>query len=472
MSSYPQFSYPFSTSQLLMPSAAPPPPTSCCDTSRSDAHSQGTAVCCPLDRAALLHGRVPGLPSLYTSPYAEPGLMHLAADPSAFYSPLNAAYADLKNSSADAWSAIHQPTACYPYDPTTYPYYADRYGAMDINGARRKNATRETTSTLKAWLYEHRKNPYPTKGEKIMLAIITKMTLTQVSTWFANARRRLKKENKMTWSPRNRCGDGRKDDEFDSGDEADETRERDPADDTSSLLGDDNKDDEPIDVEEEDFKAAVGEADAAMEQEERRRERNEMNVHSPKANDVESLKSDCIDEHDTNENSRKETKNITQPEKPKIWSLAHTATSSSPDRKSPNYISPHSMPHGIHFRHGLNPYSAHLASFRHWIDGPYQNALPMSRLHMPLNHLPTGSQAATTCVVSSSGVPLFSSSIPLSADRFPGMTVKAPAPVTISRSPEPATSVSSAGECGSPGHLESESLSRSFTTAFKPVLKR
>ena len=39
-------------------------------------------------------------------------------------------------------------------------------------------------------------------GEKIMLAIITKMTLTQVSTWFANARRRLKKENKMTWSPR------------------------------------------------------------------------------------------------------------------------------------------------------------------------------------------------------------------------------------------------------------------------------
>ena len=30
-----------------------------------------------------------------------------------------------------------------------------------------------------------------------MLAIITRMTLTQVSTWFANARRRLKKENKL-----------------------------------------------------------------------------------------------------------------------------------------------------------------------------------------------------------------------------------------------------------------------------------
>ncbi|XP_043541809.1 iroquois-class homeodomain protein irx-1-A-like [Chiloscyllium plagiosum] len=67
---------------------------------------------------------------------------------------------------------------------------------------RAKNATRESTSTLKAWLNEHLKNPYPTKGEKIMLAIVTKMTLTQVSTWFANARRRLKKENKMTWVPK------------------------------------------------------------------------------------------------------------------------------------------------------------------------------------------------------------------------------------------------------------------------------
>uniref|UniRef100_A0A674I6V4 KN homeodomain domain-containing protein n=1 Tax=Terrapene triunguis TaxID=2587831 RepID=A0A674I6V4_9SAUR len=56
-----------------------------------------------------------------------------------------------------------------------------RDSRVDFSGsARRKNATRETTSTLKTWLYEHRKNPYPTKGEKIMLAIITKMTLTQV----------------------------------------------------------------------------------------------------------------------------------------------------------------------------------------------------------------------------------------------------------------------------------------------------
>lgn len=76
------------------------------------------------------------------------------------------------------WTHIPPPT-CYPYDGSIYPTYGNRHGAME-SAARRKNATRETTNTLKSWLYEHRKNPYPTKGEKIMLAIITQMTLTQV----------------------------------------------------------------------------------------------------------------------------------------------------------------------------------------------------------------------------------------------------------------------------------------------------
>ena len=89
-----------------------------------------------------------------------------------------------------------------------------------------KNATRDATATLKAWLNEHRKNPYPTKGEKIMLAIITKMTLTQVSTWFANARRRLKKENKMTWTSRNRSEDEDEEDniELERNDEEEDTQ--------------------------------------------------------------------------------------------------------------------------------------------------------------------------------------------------------------------------------------------------------
>jgi len=109
-----------------------------------------------------------------------------------------------------------------------FPLYgkfnSESYPSLDyalLANARRKNATRETTSTLKAWLNEHKKNPYPTKGEKIMLAILTKMTLTQVSTWFANARRRLKKENKMTWSPRKKSGEKKLDGKEDDSDASD-----------------------------------------------------------------------------------------------------------------------------------------------------------------------------------------------------------------------------------------------------------
>ncbi|XP_019946123.2 iroquois-class homeodomain protein IRX-4b [Paralichthys olivaceus] len=110
---------------------------------------------------------------------------------------------DPKDGAASVHVGTSQTPAYYPYEYTFGQYSYDRYGYSCSDGAsRRKNATRETTSTLKAWLQEHQKNPYPTKGEKIMLAIITRMTLTQVSTWFANARRRLKKENKVTWSPR------------------------------------------------------------------------------------------------------------------------------------------------------------------------------------------------------------------------------------------------------------------------------
>ena len=78
----------------------------------------------------------------------------------------------------EAYIAIYT----YTYEIINVDYVKHfRYGGGYDLASRRKNATRESTATLKAWLSEHKKNPYPTKGEKIMLAIITKMTLTQVS---------------------------------------------------------------------------------------------------------------------------------------------------------------------------------------------------------------------------------------------------------------------------------------------------
>jgi len=74
------------------------------------------------------------------------------------------------------------------------------------------------------WLYWHIKNPYPSKAEKLTLAIIAKMSLTQVSTWFANARRRLKKDNRRTCWPsagdrRNTDTDADEDEDGDGGDD-------------------------------------------------------------------------------------------------------------------------------------------------------------------------------------------------------------------------------------------------------------
>ncbi|XP_006863583.1 PREDICTED: iroquois-class homeodomain protein IRX-3 [Chrysochloris asiatica] len=147
------------------------------------------------------------LSSVYGAPYAAAAAAAAAAQGYGAFLPyatelpifpqLGAQY-ELKDSPGVQHPAA---AAAFPHPhPAFYPYGQYQFG----DPSRPKNATRESTSTLKAWLNEHRKNPYPTKGEKIMLAIITKMTLTQVSTWFANARRRLKKENKMTWAPRSR----------------------------------------------------------------------------------------------------------------------------------------------------------------------------------------------------------------------------------------------------------------------------
>ncbi|XP_041104380.1 iroquois-class homeodomain protein IRX-4b [Polyodon spathula] len=214
--SYPQFGYPYSSApQFLMTTNSL---TTCCESSgrtvaeSGAAASHQTPVYCPVYESRLLAtarhefnsaAALGVYGNTYTSSQGYGNYVTYGTDASAFYS---LSTFDSKDGTGSAHAGITQAAAYYPYDASLGPYQYDRYGTMDV-GTRRKNATRETTSTLKAWLQEHRKNPYPTKGEKIMLAIITKMTLTQVSTWFANARRRLKKENKMTWPPRNKCSD-------------------------------------------------------------------------------------------------------------------------------------------------------------------------------------------------------------------------------------------------------------------------
>ncbi|KRG00220.1 uncharacterized protein Dwil_GK10560, isoform B [Drosophila willistoni] len=246
--------------------------SSCCENGRpimTDPVSGQTVCSCQYDSARLAlsgYSRMPAASvGVYGAPYPSSDqnpYQSIGVDSSAFYSPLSNPYG-LKETSGGTemgtWtSAGLQPTTgYYSYDPMSayggLLISDSRYGASYDLAARRKNATRESTATLKAWLNEHKKNPYPTKGEKIMLAIITKMTLTQVSTWFANARRRLKKENKMTWEPKNRADDDddalvsdeekeRKEDmEADKGDIAGGSLGKDAPKDDDELTDDDQK---------------------------------------------------------------------------------------------------------------------------------------------------------------------------------------------------------------------------------------
>ncbi|XP_006893237.1 PREDICTED: iroquois-class homeodomain protein IRX-1-like [Elephantulus edwardii] len=275
---------------------------------------------------------------------------------------------------------VHPATFAAHTAPAYYPYGQFQYG----DPGRPKNATRESTSTLKAWLNEHRKNPYPTKGEKIMLAIITKMTLTQVSTWFANARRRLKKENKVTWGARSKD-------------------QEDGALFGSDTEGDPEKveDDEEIDLESIDIdKIDEHDGDQSNEEDEDKAEAPRAPAASaPLARDQGSpLATDALKPQDSPLGLAKETPepgstHLLSPgaragglqgvphSKPKIWSLAETATSpdgapkGSPPPPAGQAGAP-GAPAGAPLQHpaflpshGL--YTCHIGKFSNWTSGAF-----------------------------------------------------------------------------------------------------
>ncbi len=128
-----------------------------------------------------------------------------------------------------------------------------------------------------------------------MLAIVTKMSLTQVSTWFANARRRLKKENRVSWASKGKS------------DEEDEEEEGESEEEGSLRKGTEDEDEiDPQTVDEEE--------EVAVLVEDRLAEGFDQHTESDKSDaSCESKKEACKQNVDV--------------QKPKIWSLAETATS-------------------------------------------------------------------------------------------------------------------------------------------------
>ncbi|XP_063468751.1 iroquois-class homeodomain protein IRX-6 isoform X5 [Symphalangus syndactylus] len=350
--SFPHFGHPYRGASQFLVSASSS--TTCCESTQcpvSDVASSSTpapALCCAPYDSRLLGSARPELGAalgIYGAPYAAaaaaqsyPGYLPYSPEPPALYGALNPQY-EFKEAAGSFTSSLAQPGAYYPYERTLGQYQYERYGAVELSGAgRRKNATRETTSTLKAWLNEHRKNPYPTKGEKIMLAIITKMTLTQVSTWFANARRRLKKENKMTWAPKNK--------EVTVSQEARGLR--------LSDLEDLEEEEEEEEAEDEEVVATAadrltefrkgaqslpGPCAAAREG---RLERRECGLAAPRFSFNDPSGSEEADFLAAETGGPRLTMHYPCVEKPRIWSLAHTAAASAVEGAPPSRPRPRS----------------------------------------------------------------------------------------------------------------------------------
>ncbi|VDM93151.1 unnamed protein product [Onchocerca ochengi] len=125
-----------------------------------------------------------------------------------------------------------------------------------------------------------------------------------VSTWFANARRRLKKENKMTWSPRNRPGE---DDDDDLGD-IDASSEQ-------------NHSDRPC------SSASDGDISVVI---------NDSSEQDPSGDlNLKSLTPPQCTETNADANLLKSsTSTVSTPRKTKIWSIAETLSSSTTDANS------------------------------------------------------------------------------------------------------------------------------------------
>ena len=261
-----------------------------------------------------------------------------------------------------------------------------------------------------------------------MLAIITKMTLTQVSTWFANARRRLKKENKVTWGSRS------KDEEdgnlFGSGDEAEKNEDEEEIDlesiDIDKIDDNDgdqsNEDDDDKSTEgSRDHRGGVG-AGGELDSLERRRA-FALQAHEAfdKSKSTISVHPGSKEGSDGNNNNtrvlspdRPGSFPLPSNNKPKIWSLAETAT--SPDSSSQKPTSPcapaatthSSAPHhqlqthpAFLPSHGL--YTCQIGKFHNWTNGAFlgQNSLLNVRSFLGVNqhhhhhhnhHLPTAQQ--------------------------------------------------------------------------------
>ncbi|KAF2029149.1 hypothetical protein EK21DRAFT_90044 [Setomelanomma holmii] len=96
----------------------------------------------------------------------------------------------------------------YPGYESGYPdiRFQQHLGMNPEHGRKRRgNLPKEATNMMKGWFAEHRHSPYPSEDQKMEFCERTGLTISQVSNWFINARRREPEKEKKEREARERA---------------------------------------------------------------------------------------------------------------------------------------------------------------------------------------------------------------------------------------------------------------------------
>ncbi|KAG6828282.1 hypothetical protein H0H92_008492 [Tricholoma furcatifolium] len=83
------------------------------------------------------------------------------------------------------------PSIAVSNSPSRSPQSIPSSTLVDRPQRKRGKLPKETTDYLKAWLHRHSDHPYPSEEEKKALCSATGLSMSQVSNWMINARRRI-----------------------------------------------------------------------------------------------------------------------------------------------------------------------------------------------------------------------------------------------------------------------------------------
>ncbi|TFK40705.1 hypothetical protein BDQ12DRAFT_733908 [Crucibulum laeve] len=83
------------------------------------------------------------------------------------------------------------PSIAVSSSPSRSPQQVPSSTLVDRPQRKRGKLPKETTDFLKAWLHRHSDHPYPSEEEKKQLCHATGLSMSQVSNWMINARRRI-----------------------------------------------------------------------------------------------------------------------------------------------------------------------------------------------------------------------------------------------------------------------------------------